>query len=473
MTPATFVPTSKSPRQNGNADQLGTALPIYPKTINSQHSFRMSSISARKTSIELTADVIDGLRDLSVVRNSSDKGIDDKENINSDLLEDLDEENLEIVFGYRVDLITQENQHKRKPIYTRGLLNDVKLFVDQIREGFSIRPHQRGFQNLNGYGLNHNSYKIWRLDNNNRNSNFIQVEYLSRVEMHPEFQDRYGIHSDQIKALREYNKDSKNDCIDTPYTFITFHRQYLNEHQNTTKMQEYWAALMHTKRLWKESFSRRKLHEDFEETAKRCAPITQVVCFGLGALNLNKKFYHSAIQYMAVFSIIQILNEFYRQTDSNRPAIKLLLQDPNYEIKDHQILKRLSNNGDNINFVSDPEGLLAIDAGTLVVTAFLPIQMPLVQIIADLFSKDPTESPAAIICDVMTVDVEKREYSLSDRASPAVARFLTNHYEKAEDGFDDYGLEDELMADAYGDDWENRFYWLNWMDLWVRKIDTN
>ncbi|RYN98320.1 hypothetical protein AA0120_g2627 [Alternaria tenuissima] len=222
-------------------------------------------------------------------------------------------------------------------------------------------------------------------------------------------------------------------------------------------MQEYWAAMMHTKRLWKESSSRRKLREDFEETAKRCVPITQVVCFGLGALNLNKKFYHSAIQYMAVFSIIQILNDFYRQTDPDRHAIKL----------------RLSNDGDNINFVSDPEGLLAIDAGTLVVTAFLPVQMPLVQVIADLFSKDPTEGPAAIICDIMTVDVEKREYSLSDRASPAVARFLTYHYEKAEDGFDDHGLEDELMADAYGDDWENRFYWLNWMDLWVRRIDTN
>ena len=202
MTPATFIRTSKSPRRNGNVDQPGTILPIYPRTIDSQHSFRMSSISARTTSIELTADVIDGLRNLSVVRNSSDKGIDDEENINSDLLDDLDDEDLEIVFGYRVDLITQESQHKRKPIYTRGLLNDVKLFVDQIREGFSIRPDQRGFQNLYGYGLNHNSYKIWRLDNNNLNSNFIQVEYLSRVEMHPEFQHRYGIHSDQIKALR-------------------------------------------------------------------------------------------------------------------------------------------------------------------------------------------------------------------------------------------------------------------------------
>jgi hypothetical protein len=41
----------------------------------------------------------------------------------------------------------------------------------------------------------------------------------------------------------------------------------LNEHQDTAKMQEYWAAMMHTKRLWKESSSRRKLREDFKEEA--------------------------------------------------------------------------------------------------------------------------------------------------------------------------------------------------------------
>jgi hypothetical protein len=29
------------------------------------------------------------------------------------------------------------------------------------------------------------------------------------------------------------------------------------------------------------------------------------------------------------------LNDFYRQTDPDRHAIKLVLQDPNYEIKAH------------------------------------------------------------------------------------------------------------------------------------------
>jgi hypothetical protein len=135
-------------------------------------------------------------------------------------------------------------------------------------------------------------------------------------------------------------------------------------------------------------------------------------------------------------------------------------------------LQKLLGNGESIGFISDPEGLLGIDEGTLVVTAFLPVQMPLVQIIADLFSKDPTKGPAAMICDIMTIDTDKQEYSWSDRASPTVARFLTSHYEKTEDGFDDHGLDDELMADAYGSDWEekNRLYWLNMMDLWVRKI---
>ncbi|KAG9191287.1 hypothetical protein G6011_09375 [Alternaria panax] len=416
---------------------------------------------------------------MSIVENSSDEEDENGEaeasefSVNSDE-EEEEEEDLEAVFGYRVDLIALENQQMRKPIYTRELLNDVKLCADQIRKEFPLAPRRRELHYLEAYGLNQKNYRVWQ-PNNNGNANYIQVEYLSRVETHPDFQHRYGNHSDQIKALRRYNKDSRDDCIDVPYTFITFDRQYLNEHRNITKMDEYWEALMHTKGLWRESFSRRKLREDFQEKAKTCAPITQVVCFGLGALNLKKNFYHSAIQYMAVFSIIQTLNEFYRRTKPDRPAVKLLLQDPNYEIKDYRILRRLSNDSDNISFVSDPEGLLAIDAGTLVVTAFLPVQMPLVQIIADLFSEDSTKGPAAMICDIMTVDTEKREYSLSDRASPATARFLTSHYEKAEDGFDDHGLEDELMADAYGEDWreKDRLYWLNKMDLWVRKTGTN
>jgi hypothetical protein len=237
-------------------------------------------------------------------------------------------------------------------------------------------------------------------------------------------------------------------------------------------MVEYWKAIMHTKDLWIASSARRQLQETFLEIAKTCAPITQVVCFGLGALNLNKMFYNSAIQYMAVFSIIQTLNEYYRKTDPDRPLIKLVLQDPNYEQRDYEILQKLFN---NISFVSDPDGLLAINANTLVVTAFLPVQVPLVQIIVDLFSENPAQGPAAILCDIMAVDVEKREYSLTHCASPATARHLMNHYEKKGDEFGNHGIEEDFMEDLYGEDWRerNRLYWLNYMELWVRKTGTN
>jgi len=195
----------------------------------------------------------------------------------------------------------------------------------------------------------------------------------------------------------------------------------------------------------------------------------------MGALNLKKNWYQSAIQYMAIFSIIATLNQYYRQADSAQPLIKLVLQDPNYETKDHEILRKLFNNDDNISFVSDPDGLLAIDAGTVVVTAHLPFQMSLVQIIADLISENPGQGPAAILCDIMEVNTEKRKYSFSERASPHVARHFTNHYEREEDRFEDHGLDDELMADVYGEDWveKDRMYWLNNMDLWVRKRDAS
>ena len=76
-----------------------------------------------------------------------------------------------------------------------------------------------------------------------------------------------------------------------------------------------------------------------------------------------------------------------------------------------------------------------------------------------------------MICDVMELDTEKREYSVLDRASPDVARFLTGRYDKVDPEFDVYGLEPEFMADVFGEGWykNNRYYWLNSMELWARR----
>lgn len=447
--------------------------------MDSHQSADLFATTTPDTSVVSAADVVNGVHKLAIEKEDDYEVHEDEfvtlEGINLYNPEDSDAlEDLENAFGYLVDIATQELQHAHRPVYTRALLERVKYWADQIRGELPLASDQRVLDHVDAYGLNKKEYRVWNR-NGNINANTLQVEYLSRVEMHPEFQRRYGNHSEQIKALRRYNKNRAQDCIDTPYTFITFDRCFLNEQKDTATMSRYWNAIQHTKHLWIASSSRRQLIETFQETAKKCAPITQVVCFGLGVLNLKKNFYHSAIQYMAVFSIIQTLNHHYYQTNPDRPFIRLVLQDPNYELKDHEILRKLFNSNDNISFVSDPDGLLAIDAGTLVVTAFLPVQMPLVQSMTDLFSENPTQGPAAILCDVMKVGTGKREYSLIERASQAVFRHFATHYERKENGFEDHGLEDELMVDAYGDDWaeRNSMYWLNKMDLWMRKGGTN
>ncbi|KAI4652094.1 hypothetical protein J4E93_002291 [Alternaria ventricosa] len=436
--------------------------------MDSHQSTDLFATTTSYGSVEPATDVVDGVHKLAI-EEEDDYEVHEDEFVTPEEIDPDDSDDSD-AFEYRVDLATQELQHAHKPVYTRALLERVKCWADQIRGELTLPSNKQVLNHVDASGLSKKKYRVWNRDNG-VNANTIQVDYLSRVEMHPDFQSQYGNHSEQIKTLRRYNKDHKQDCIDTPYTFTTFDRCFFNEHKNLAKMRTYWSTIQHTKRLWIASSAKRQLIEAFQETAKTCAPITQVVCFGIGALNLKKNWYHSAIQYMAIFSIIQALNQYYHQADPARPLIKLVLQDPNYETKDHEILRTLFNNNDNISFVSDPDGFLAIDAGTLVVTAYIPFWMPLVQIIADLFSENPGQGPAAILCDAMEVDTEKREYSFSERASPAVAQHLTNQYEREEDMFGHHGLEDELMADAYGADWveNNRFYWLNNMDLWVRK----
>jgi hypothetical protein len=374
-------------------------------------------------------------------------------------------------FEHQVDLVALESgyAYDNEPIYTRALLRYMKIWTDHITRDLRVPIADRRLQQVAFPGTNGKVYDVWDWENCRANS--LRVHYLARVEMHPDFQRDFGEHTDQIKLLRRYNKDCENECIDAPFAFETYTRKFKNEHLDEKKLADYHKAIFHTKALWQKNSSREMLIETFQQFAKSSAPITQIVCFGLGALDLRKSFYHSLVQYMAIFTISRALEKFYRQTDSTRAPIKLVLQDPNYEFKDHFILRKLFNEDDNISFVDDPDGLLAIDAGSLVVTSFLPVQMPLVQIIADMFHGDPTQGPVAIICDTMEVNPDKGLYSLEDRASPATARFFTDHYDKFASDFLYHGLDEEFMAGVYGDDWKklDRYYWLNYMDMRVRK----
>ncbi|KAI0604216.1 hypothetical protein TUN205_11536 [Pyrenophora tritici-repentis] len=172
---------------------------------------------------------------------------------------------------------------------------------------------------------------------------------------------------------------------------------------------------------------------------------------------------------MAMFTIIAALQDEYKKTDASRAGIKLLLQDPNYEIRDHLLLQRLwPGKKEDLVFVSDPDGLLAIDAGMIV--ARVRNNQAIGRLITGLGLERSPSGPAMIIGDKMNVDPAKASYSLQERGAPHVARFLSQRYEKIDSGFEDHGLEDEFGDDVFGKRWmhRNQFYWLNDMELWAK-----
>jgi len=397
-------------------------------------------------------------------------------NDEADTLNDSEDEEFERAVSHSVDLVSQENAINKAPMFTHPLLESLKTQVDQIKQELSLPPSQRTLDKLFAPGPQGKSHKIWDSCGKN-NANSISVHYFPRVELDPNFQHAYGSHTAQIQLMRSYNKSSgEEDHFTFPYAITTYKRLFSNEHRSNEKMKMYWHSLVRTRQLWMASSSRLLIRELFTSLAKAHAPITKVVCFGLGAINMSKSFYESSIQYMAIFTIIAVLQDEYKKTDPERAGIKLLLQDPNYEIRDYQLIRELwSGNKDDLVFVSDPDGLLAIDASTLVVSAYLPIQVPLVQIIADLFHGQPGAGPAMVIGDDMVLDPDKAFYSLADRAAPHVARFFGQQYEKVDSGFGDYGLEEEFMEHVFGENWKEkqRYYWLNNMALWARKGPGN
>lgn len=174
---------------------------------------------------------------------------------------------------------------------------------------------------------------------------------------------------------------------------------------------------------------------------------------------------------MTVFTLAMKLVGFYKLANPDQGPISIVLQDPMYEHNDWILLRELHHHmgcGDSstVQFLDDPEALLAINTSSLIVTAFLPTQMPLLQIITEL-AEELSVSPAAILCDSMELDSSKGEYMLADHESPHVTRFLQGKYCQSIKGFADHRLEPTLHRATYED--TDMKYWLNCMDLFVRK----
>lgn len=368
----------------------------------------------------------------------------------------------EEAFHLNVDLFAYEERYGKRPIFTRELLQKIK--ADTVSLSLDMR---KDWKDRSCRFIKHTSVSgecnIWDDLFHEPEEDYLFVQYLSRVQLHPDFQRHCWGFTDANNRLRVYNQDlaeKQKAWISAPYVLDMFERYNSFDHMNNERMRFYLKQLQHTASLWKKSKSRLQLDRAMVAMASRFSLITKIVCFGLGAISMHPGFYHSGLQHFTVFTIATILEAVYKQ------PVEIILQDPCYQPKDIQSLQKLW--GRSLTSATDPDALLAIDSSSIVITAGLPVSAPIVQIVADLGIDDPKRQPAAIFCDRMKLDPSKRMYSLTDRSSPSVARFLTQGY--TSQGFENHELEPELWDDVYQRDPQNdRVYWLGSMQLYTRR----
>jgi hypothetical protein len=207
------------------------------------------------------------------------------------------------------------------------------------------------------------------------------------------------------------------------------------------------------KRMWLSSSSHRLFHHKFKEADRTTVKITKIVCFGLGALQVHGKgeYWHSVnaiLQHIVAISIAHTLWYLHR----DEPFIPIICQDPEYTTTDHEIWRAHYS---NIRFVDEPHGFLAVDKHTLVISAFLPFDVPMVQIVAD----QVPGGPAGLITNKMDLDRKKRMYCMGDRASPKVVNMLLDGYERS--NFDHHEIFKEYPADLC--------YWLWDMECFLKR----
>ncbi|KAH9877935.1 hypothetical protein J1614_003152 [Plenodomus biglobosus] len=360
-----------------------------------------------------------------------------------------------------------------QPLFTRAILCQIAEEQASIQRRLKEGSTPSTVGSITSQGLDGKPHTIWAVDKDQKH-NEVFVEYMSRIEPLRAFQDEFGSKFERLQPLYKYNKGMAKDVekwIPVPYFFTTSARMSSTEHLNKNHEMDNWAkVLTRTRTLWAKSSSRSKLCELMEKAAMKTTPIRKIVCLGLGQLNTNKTWYVSAIQHMAVFTMAKKFEQLNKAKDPEAGPVKIIFQDPCYLEKDRQLLKWLYRSPGDIEFVSDPQGLLEIDSNTMVVTAFLPIGVPLMQILADLFMVAPKEGPAMLLCDSMALDVAQREYCLGDRHAPHVAKWIADGYERSLPGVKDHVLEPELRLDTFGDGVQkDREYWLTKMDYFVRK----
>jgi hypothetical protein len=380
---------------------------------------------------------------------------------------EVEDSNQDFEVAYKpFDLLALEEERAHEPIFSRDLLQSIATEVAYITTEQIKPPSQRGKGLLQYEQFSGQPMTIWK---GISKGDSVTVHYLPRVEMHPAFRRRFGTDHERTALLRHLNPSMTEEAFanhTAPYFIKSYRRTPDNMALDSSIMDQWRAKLKRTQQLWNASTSCSQLLRLVEGGASQLkTPITKIVCIGLGKLDVRPAWYQSAFQHMTVFAITNVLDKVNQTQHPGCGRVSILAQDPCYGEKDRILLQELTSTP--ITFAQDdPNTLLAIDANTLVVSAYLPLSMPLAQIVADMFASGDAKGPAMMLWDKMEARKEKRWYRLRDRDSPRVARMLDG-YVKWLGNF--VALDESVRKDVKGDGEGHWQYWMDDMELWRRK----
>lgn len=365
------------------------------------------------------------------------------------------------------DLIELEHREDKRPLYTPSVLKRAAKDIQYVLSEQAKPDSKRDLGTIHYPQTDDTEVKIWEPK---KNADMVMIYYMNRVELNPDFRRRFGNTSTNLSHLFNLNDeltDAEKVRIHAPYTLSSKKKFNNNAHKNKVNMVAMRKYLLRTQQLWEKSGSRQEICSRVLLGAADTTPITKILCMGLGELRNKPGWYGSTLQHLCVFSLANELDAFNKKQDPKCPPVTIIAQDPFYTERDFIVLQELASRPIDFS-MSNPEALLAIDENTLIVTAYLPTSVPLMQIIADLFYDNPEKGPAMMICDKMDLNLEKREYCYSDRDSPKVARFLRGSYLSWPRPFSDLDSKVKKHINPKFSDYE--VYWLTNSQLFVRNV---
>ena len=209
----------------------------------------------------------------------------------------------------------------------------------------------------------------------------------------------------KVSALHLINHANKwhfNEHIPCPVFFDACKTKLEEEDSKGDKYREELEVarreIQRLKASWVQSKSCAMLTEAIHNKALEMRRITKIIGFGLGTKGyqhwFGRRFLH---QYLAIQTIVETLEAVYKTQNPDTPPIALTFQERYYKKIEKDIFEELYQRP--VNLVEDPHGCLELDANSLVFTCCLPIHMPLLQIITDMFWYNPTSGPAGLIID--------------------------------------------------------------------------